>query len=160
MIKLFAIILTVSSGVFMGNTISRCELSKINEAEELHSLLSQIMTGIEKFSLPLADIFSKYVSSSGDTEASKIIASTRGSFGDKIMALAKEACSPLLCMEIKEFTQTLGLVDRDTQIKLTRNAMQAMEKELSQKRAEYISKSKLYKTLSLLVSCVIAVLLY
>ncbi len=160
MIKIFAMLLLVSSGIYTGNVISKHEFGKLKNAEELHSLISQISVGIEKLALPLSEIFSKYASAENKTESVKSILSSRRSFGDKIMALARESCSPLLCMEIKEFTQTLGLVDRDTQIRLAKNALISIEKELTQKRTEYLSKSKLYKTLSLLISCVIAVLLY
>ena len=160
MIKLFAVILTVSSGIYTGNTLSKHELTKLKNAEELHSLISQISVGIEKLALPLSDIFSKYTSGKNKPESVEAILSSRRSFGDKVMDLARESCSPVFCMEINEFTKTLGLVDRDTQIRLAKNALVSIENELSRKRTEYLSKSKLYKTLSLLISCVVAVLLY
>ena len=160
MIKILASALIVVSGGFFGTSLCKNELNKIQGTEELHNLILHITTGIEKLSLPLSEIFSKYISESPNSQTAIFLSSHRGSYAEKLMTLAEKSCSSFLCMELKEFNRTIGTVDRDTQIKLAHSALLATEKELSKQRCDYTSKSKLYKTLSFLISCVIAVLLY
>ena len=84
----------------------------------------------------------------------------RGKFGDKLFMLSKEICKKETVNQLESFFSTLGKTDRETQIKTAKEAKATLEKALLEKKKEYSEKSKLYRILPFLVSCVVAVLLY
>ncbi len=160
MIRLVAVSTTVISGVFMGEALRKAERDTLKEAEALYELIAFIKREIEQRSLPLGVIFSSYLSEKRHPLIENALRFVRGSYGDKILFMIRTVCSEKTCSELEAFAHTLGALDRDSQKEALKKALLSMEKELTDRRAECSSKCRLYSSLSLLVSCIVAVLLY
>ncbi len=160
MIKIVAISMTIVSSIAFGTALYKSEKEKISEIEELTYLVLYIHNGIEKLSLPLGDIFNRYFSENEGSVIEKKFKERRGTYGEKLLFVSKEICSPSLCSEIEMFAKNLGSLDRDMQIKSASNASRAFVSELENARNEFRTKGRLYQILSVLAACVITVLLY
>ncbi len=160
MIKLVALTSIVISGSLFGTILCKAEKDTLKEAEELYGLISYVQAGIEKKSLPLNKIFSNYIAEKKSPYIEQKLKGFRGSYGEKILFLYADVCSEATQNELKDFAQTLGALDKSSQLESLKRIKNCLEKDLSNQRKETLSKIKLYKTLSLLISCIIAVLLY
>ncbi len=160
MIRLSAAVLSVISGSMLGVALCKSEKEGLNHTDELCKFISHIQTEIETKSLPLDKIFADYFKGKNSEFLSQAINDYRGTFGEKIYHACSLVCSDEAMEEMCDFSATLGAIDRVSQKESLRRAKLCMEKELSRQKAEFASKSRLYKTLSFLISCIIAVLLY
>lgn len=160
MIKLIAMTSVIISGSMFGATLCKSECDSLKETEELYCFISHIQREIEKKSNTLDKIFFDFFSTAKNSLLEKKLKEFRGNHREKMLFLCSEICSQEAKSELFDFASTLGTLDRKAQTEALKKARASMEKELIKKRGEYLSKSRLYKTLSLLVSCVIAVLLY
>ncbi len=160
MIKLLAVASTVVSGALFGTALCKAEKDTLKETEELYFLILYIQSGIEKKSLPLDRIFSDYFSENKSCFIENKLNEVRGNYGEKMLNLCNSICSEESKGEMRDFSITLGTLDKSSQREALKKAKSCMEKELSRKRTDYNSKIRLYKTLSLLISCIVAVLLY
>ena len=138
----------------------KAERDTLEQLEELYGLICFIGERVEKKSMPLNKIFCEYLSEKRDPFIEKSIKDVRGTYGEKILYIIKAICSEETSKELERFTQTLGTLDRVSQREALSRAKSTMEKEVAKMQTEYSSKSRLYRYLSLLISCVIAVLLY
>lgn len=160
MIRIFSAVLSVISGSMLGVALCKTEKEALNRTDELYKFISHIQTEIETKSLPLDKIFTDYFKGKDSEFLSQTINNHRGTFGEKIHNACSLVCSDEAMEEMRDFTITLGAIDKATQKESLRKAKLCMEKELSRQKVEFASKSRLYKTLSFLISCIIAVLLY
>ncbi len=144
----------------MGTFLCKAERDTLAETEELYSLICFICERVEKRSMPLYRIFSEYLSEKRHPFIENTLKDKRGTYGEKMLFMISSVCSEKTSKELEAFALTLGTLDRIPQTEALKKAKITMEKELSGKRTEYRSKSRLYRYLSLLISCVIAVLLY
>lgn len=160
MIKLLAVAFIVVSGSLFGLSLCKTEKESLIQTEDFYELISYILFKIERKSLPLDRIFSDYFSEKRSLYIENFLKETRGSYGEKISHICENVCSDQAKDEMNDFIITLGTLDKASQIESLKKAKSCMEKELSRKRTDYNSKTRLYKTLSLLISCIVAVLLY
>lgn len=160
MIKLFAVASVVLSGTLFGTVLCQAEKDSLVEAEEVYRLITYIKDEIESKSTPLDKIFFDYFSEQKTNFIEKKIKGVRGSYGEKILILLSDVCTNTAQNQLKDFALTLGTLDKASQKEALKKALVCLETELIKKRTEAASKYRLYKTLSLLISCIIAVLLY
>jgi hypothetical protein len=160
MIKLIAAAITIVSGISIGTSLTKAENNQLKELEAFGDLIFCVYKGIESPSLPLEKIFGNYFKDNPDSPIYNKFHSTRGSYGEKLSYISSFICSEKLQSEIKDFSKTLGTLDRESQIISASNANDATKKEIAERRKEHITNCRLYKTISTLISCVIAVLLY
>ena len=159
MVKIIAVLIIITAGASFGAVLSNDEKKELDEGEELLKLVSYVSRNIESRSAPLFEIFESYFSEENGA-FSKKLRDMRGNYGEKLEKISKELFPKETNRELESFFKTLGKTDRETQIKFAINAKNSLEKSLMEKRKEYISKSKLYKILPILISCVAALLLY
>ena len=160
MIKIIATASIVLSGALFGRILCRTEKDTLDKAEELYDLIYHIKEEIKNKSAPLDRIFSDFMSRKGSDFMKEKFKHTHGSYGEKFLLLCTEICSERTKNELKDFALTLGKLDKESQEASLNKAHSVMEKELEAMREGAASKNRLYKALSLLVSCIIAVLLY